>query len=180
MFAVGDAVVYRHHVCKVASIRENYYQENDYLELHALFENSLKLFVAVTEVEPPSLRPVMERDEALALIDSIVDVEDIDAATLAENADTPALVDRRIKAEYDKRLKSYAPEELLPIMKLAYQRSQQRRESGRNATATDERYFNLAESLLCDELAISLGIDRAKMGDYLVERIEQATRRATL
>lgn len=119
MFAVGDAVVYRHYVCRVASIRKNYYQGNDYLELHALFENSLKLFVSVVEAEPPALRPVMERDKALALIDSIVDIEDIDAAALIKNADTPALVDRRIKEEYDKRLKSYAPEELLPIMKLA-------------------------------------------------------------
>lgn len=175
MFSVGDAVVYRHHVCRIASIRKNYYQGNDYLELHALFENSLKLFVSVVEAEPPALRPVMERDKALALIDSIVDIEDIDAAGLIKNADTPALVDRRIKEEYDKRLKSYAPEELLPIMKLAYGRSQERRENGRNATATDKRYFSLAEGLLCDELAVSLGVDREKIGDYLVERIEKAT-----
>ena len=47
MVSPGDIVVYRHHVCKVAAVREAYFESRDYFELHALFENSLKLFVAV-------------------------------------------------------------------------------------------------------------------------------------
>ena len=52
MYACGDTVVYRHHVCEVAALRENYFEGKDYLELRALFENSLKLFVAVDEATP--------------------------------------------------------------------------------------------------------------------------------
>lgn len=77
MYACGDTVVYRHHVCEVAALRENYFEGKDYLELRALFENSLKLFVAVDEATPDNLRPVMSKRKALALIDSIVDADTI-------------------------------------------------------------------------------------------------------
>ena len=178
MVAIGDAVVYRHHVCKVTAIKENYYQGKDYFELHALFENKLKLFVAKDEAKPPALRPVMTREEALALIDSIPQAADIDAEALAQETDTPTLLDRRIKEEYQKRLRAFTPEELVPIMKFAYERSQARTEEGRNATAVDKKYFQLAQDLLCDELAVSLDIDRDDVGEFLDQRIRQASAQA--
>ena len=64
MYACGDTVVYRHHVCEVAALRENYFEGKDYLELRALFENSLKLFVAVDEATPDNLRPIMSKRAA--------------------------------------------------------------------------------------------------------------------
>lgn len=174
MLSIGDAVVYHHHVCKIASVREAYYEGRDYYELDALFERSLKLFVAVDEAKPPALRPVMTKQEALDLIDSIDEVEDIDAQALAEGIDTPALLDRRIKEEYNRRLQTFTPEQLLPIMKFSYERSQKREDDGRNATALDKKYFNLAHDLLCDELSVSLGIDRDDVGDFLDKRINNA------
>ena len=70
MFSPGDTVVYRHHVCEIAAVREAYFEDKDYLELHALFENSLKLFVALDDAHEPTLRPVMTRKKALDLVDS--------------------------------------------------------------------------------------------------------------
>ncbi len=61
MYAPGSLVVYRHHVCEVAAVREDYYDGKDYLELHALFQNSLKLFVSAEEAHLPTLRPVMTK-----------------------------------------------------------------------------------------------------------------------
>ncbi len=78
MYAPGSLVVYRHHVCEVAAVREDYYDGKDYLELHALFQNSLKLFVSAEEAHLPTLRPVMTEKEALALVDSIADADGID------------------------------------------------------------------------------------------------------
>ena len=117
MYACGDTVVYRHHVCEVAALRENYFEGKDYLELRALFENSLKLFVAVDEATPDNLRPIMSKRAALALIDSIVDADTIDENALKPDAPTPTLLERRMKEEYDKRLRTFAPEDLVPIMK---------------------------------------------------------------
>ena len=177
MLQIGEAVVYRHHVCEVISIREAYFEGKDYYELKALFEKSLKLFVAIDEAKPPALRPVMTKEEALALIDSIPEAEDIDAEALAAGTDTPTLLDRRIKEEYTRRLHTFTPEQLLPIMKFAYERSRTRNDEGRNATATDKKYFNLAQSLLCDELSISLEIDRDQVEEFLNSHIEQAMKR---
>ena len=97
MYACGDTVVYRHHVCEVAALRENYFEGKDYLELRALFENSLKLFVAVDEATPDNLRPVMSKRAALALIDSIVDADTIDENALKPDAPTPTLLERRMR-----------------------------------------------------------------------------------
>ena len=174
MLSIGEAVVYHHHVCTVVSIRENYYENRDYYELHAQFENKLKLFVAVDEAQPPALRPIMSKDEALALIDSIGDVDEIDGHALKNGANTPTLVDRRIREEYTRRLHTFTPEQLLPIMKFAYERSRKRSDEGRNATAIDKKYFELAQNLLCDELSLSLGIPRAEVQDFLNKRIENA------
>ena len=167
MYACGDTVVYRHHVCEVAALRENYFEGKDYLELRALFENSLKLFVAVDEATPDNLRPVMSKRAALALIDSIVDADTIDEPT-------PTLLERRMKEEYDKRLRTFAPEDLVPIMKSVHERTVRRVDSGRRITATDKKYFDLAEGLLCDELAVSLAVPRENVKDVLVERVKRA------
>lgn len=123
MYACGDTVVYRHHVCEVAALRENYFEGKDYLELRALFENSLKLFVAVDEATPDNLRPIMSKRAALALIDSIVDADTIDENALKPDAPTPTLLERRMKEEYDKRLRTFAPEDLVPIMKSVHERT---------------------------------------------------------
>lgn len=170
MFASGEIVVYRHHVCKVATTRQAYFEGKDYLELHALFEKSLKLYVAVEDAEPPTLRPAMTRGRALALIDSIADADAIDEEALKPQADTPMLLERRIKEEYNKHLRTFAPEDLIPIMKSVRNRTSRRTDAGRKITATDKKYFDLAEGLLCDELSVSLEMDRDKVKDFLAKR----------
>ena len=63
-------------------------------------------------------------------------------------------------------------------MKFAYERSRTRNDEGRNATATDKKYFTLAQNLLCDELAISLDVNRNEVEEFLNNRIEQALAKA--
>lgn len=177
MYSCGDTVVYRHHVCEITALRERYFEDKDYLELRALFENSLKLFIAMDEASTDALRPVMTKREALALIDSIADADTIDEEALKPDAPTPTLLERRIKEEYDRHLKTFAPEDLVPIMKSVHERTVRRVDSGRRITATDKKYFDLAEGLLCDELAVSLDIPREDVKDFLVERVKQAEKR---
>ena len=173
MYAPGSLVVYRHHVCEVAAVREDYYDGKDYLELHALFQNSLKLFVSAEEAHLPTLRPVMTKKEALALVDSIADADGIDESSFELGANTPTVLERRVREEYDRRLKTFAPEDLVPIMKSVHERTVRREGAGRQITATDKKYFDLAEGLLCDELSVSLGIPRENVKDFLVERVKQ-------
>lgn len=177
MYSTGDIVVYRHHVCEVTGVREAYFEGRDYLELRALFENALKLFVAVDEVAPPTLRPTMTKQQALALIDSIAGAESIDESDLYGQSDTPSLADRRIKEEYDRHLKTFSPQDLIPIIKSVHERTERREDAGRRITAVDKKYFNLAEGLLCDELSVSLGIPRDEVHDFMVDRIKRAEAR---
>ena len=62
-------------------------------------------------------------------------------------------------------------------MKSVHDRTARRVDSGRRITATDKKYFDLAESLLCDELAVSLSIPRDEVKSVLVERVKRAEAR---
>lgn len=176
VFKPGDTVVYRHRVCEVASIREGYFEGRDYYELHALFENRLKLFVAVDEADDAGMRPVMSGDEALALIDSILDAKPIDMSALEAESSTPTLRDRHVREEYDRLVKSGDPEELIPILRSVREHAAARKRDGRKVTSVDKRYFEMAEGMLFDELAVSLGIDRDKFADFFEERLENLKR----
>ena len=66
MANVGDIVVFKHHVCTIAQKRENYFDGKDYWELHAVFEKSLKLFVACDAAKSPAMRPAMQKEESHA------------------------------------------------------------------------------------------------------------------
>ncbi|MDO4291069.1 MAG: CarD family transcriptional regulator [Eggerthellaceae bacterium] len=171
MFSVGDTVVYRHHVCTIAQVREAYFEGRDYFELHTLYEKSLKLYVAVDDAEPPVMREVMTKAEAHALIDSILDAETIDDAILHARGTTLSLAERQVKEEYERRLKSNDSRDLIPIIKSTYERTREREGSGKRTTSVDKKFHDLAEGLLYDELAASLGIDRDQVGGFVSERL---------
>lgn len=173
VFSKGDVVVYRHHVCEIADVREAYFEGRDYFELHALFEKALKLYVAVESAEPPTMRQVMSRAAALSLIDEIPDVETIDDAILHARGTTLSLAERQVKEEYERRMKSNDARDLIPIIKSAYERTQEREGSGKRTTAVDKKFFELSESLLYDELSMALGIDRDQVGDFVTCRIAE-------
>lgn len=173
VFSRGDVVVYRHHVCEIADVREKYFEGRDYFELHALFEKALKLYVAVENAEPPTMRPVMGRKEALTLIDSIIDVDTIDDAILHARGTTLSLAERQVKEEYERRMKSNDSRDLIPIIKSAYVRTQEREGTGKRTTAVDKKFFDLAESLLYDELSMALEMEREAVGDFVMTRITE-------
>lgn len=172
MFNPGDIVVHHHRVCEVVAVHEAYFEERDYLELRALFERSLKVFVALDDAEE-SVRPVMTREEALALVDSIVDMDPIDESQVVPEGATATLAERRMREEYEHRMKAKEPEALVPILKSAYLHAKKREAMGRSATSTDKKYYTMAEGLLCDELSLSLGIDREETPEFLKNRIHE-------
>lgn len=175
MANVGDTVIFKHHVCTIAEKREKYFDNKDYWELHAVFERSLKLFVACDAAKPPIMRPVMQKQESLDLIDSIAGAEPADVDdNLPATANTSSLKQRHVKETYDAYLKTLSPKDLVPIIKTCHERTLAREEHGHQATAVDKKYLDLAEGLLCDELAISLDIPREEVQDFLVKRIKEA------
>ena len=172
MTAIGDIVVFKHNVCRIEGKRENYFADKDYWKLRAIFERSLKLYVACDQATLPSMRPVMGKQEALDLIDSIANAQ---PASIGEGKNkAKAGNPRQIKETYEAYLKTLSPKDLVPIIKTCHERSIAREENGHKATAIDKKYLDLAEGLLCDELAISLDIPRDEIRAFMLERIESA------
>ena len=169
-----SALRFKHHVCTIAQKRENYLDGKDYWELHAVFEKSLKLFIACDAAKSPAMRPVMQKQEAIDLIDSIADAKPVNLEDdAAATAKTSSLQQRQIKEVYESYLKTLSPKDLVPIIKTCHERTIARKECGHQATAVDKKYLDLAEGLLCDELSISLEIPRDQVKDFLVMRIRQ-------
>lgn len=171
MFSVGDVVVYRHHVCEIKEIRKAYFEGRDYFELHTLFEKAMKLFVAIEDAVPPLMREPLNAAEAEQLIDSMKDAGLIDETIMGMNGATLSLAERQLKEEYDKHLKTNDAADLVPVMKSAYARTRERESAGRQSTAIDRKYFDLAEGLLCDELSYALNMEREGFSEYLAARI---------
>ena len=176
MAEVGDIVVFKHNVCRIESKREKYFNDKDYWQLTALFENSLTLYVDCEKATLPIMRPVMSKQEALDLIDSIP-ASDPNAITKGA-AQASSITTREAKETYEAYLKSLSPKDLVPIIKTCHARSVAREESGHNPTAVDKKYLDLAEGLLCDELSISLDIPRDDVHDFMLERIAKASEQA--
>lgn len=175
MLKPGDTVVYRHHVCTVSKVRKGYYEGKDYFELHALFENSLKLFVACDAAEGPAIRPVMGEGEMLALIDSIAE-----APLVGEGDPLPAnatMQERYAKSSYDTYLKTFSPDDLASIIHSAHARTVKRQQEGHRGMAVDKKYLDLAEGLLADELSVALGVPRDEAQEFLADRIKASASR---
>lgn len=171
MFVLGDTVVYRHHVCAIVDLREKYFDDKDYFELHTILEKPLKLYVAVSDAVPPAMRPVMNREQALALVDSIASIEPIDEAVLNTSGTTMSLAERQVKEEYDRRMKMCGPEDLVAVIKSARSRTEKREATGRRVTAIDKKYLELAENLLHNELAFALEVVKEEIPTFIESRL---------
>ena len=106
------------------------------------------------------MRPVMTRDEALDLIREIPDIPllKIEFERLREEC-------------YKTAIRGGDCRSMIGLIKALYLRSRERERQGRKATATDSRYFNMAEDNLHSELAISLGIPKEEVGAFIGDQL---------
>lgn len=152
MFEIGEYVVYGNHgVCKVENIGK----------LDMKGENRDKLYYWLTPVcgqgskiyspvdNPKTLmRNVLTKDAAEKLID---EVDEIETLWIKD--------EKQREAAYKKAIYSADCRCLLQIIKTIYLRKEERVKSGKKITATDERYFKLAEDRLYQELCVPLGLE---------------------
>ena len=72
---------------------------------------------------------------------------------------------------YKEAVKANDPEALVAIIKMIYQRKEKRLAQGKKCTATDTRYFQLAENLLYMELGVALGKPKQEVCRTIIEYI---------
>ncbi len=165
MFEIGDYVIKAHNgICRIEDILQldlpNADKDRLYYLLIPLENKNSKLYVP-TDTAEHSLRKVLTDEEAWNVIQNIPKVE---AAWIAN--------DKLREQAYKEAIQSCEPAALVSIIKNLYMRRKQRTEQGKKSTATDERYFKLAEDSLYSELAFALGKEKNEMRQLITDTIE--------
>ena len=165
MFNIGDYMVCGGNgVCKVENIGTlevgGIPNDGVYYTLVPVYASESKVFTPVDN-KKIVMRPVISKEEAWDLIDNIKAIETL----WIED-------DKKREVVYKESLHKYDCKELVRIIKTSYLRQQSRIAEGKKVTAADKKYFQMAEESLYGELAIALEIEKDKVKEYIIERVE--------
>lgn len=107
------------------------------------------------------MRPILTRQEAEELVREIPRIQEL------------WIVDeKKREQDYKDALAKADCHEMIRVIKTIYPRKQKRLAAGKKVTASDERYFNMAEDFLYKELAISLNMELEKVESYIRSHVE--------
>lgn len=164
MYQKGQYIIYGiRGVCEVEDVttvdRPGGSKDKLYYVLRPYYQKDSKI-VAPVDSEKTITRPLLSRAEALALIDEIRDVEEMEVSN-----------DKQREERYKEALRTCDCHVWVSMIKALYLRRKGRMEQGKKMTDLDERYFKTAEENLYSELALSLGMPREQMVDYITGRI---------
>ena len=167
MFQAGDLVVYHTTgVCRVEAIAAPNMTGADPNKLYYQLKPLQQDGVIYCLVDHPKvrIRPVISREEALALIDLIptIRAEGCHAAT------QQALAQR-----YQEAIHSGSGRDLLEMMMSIHAKQRQAEMQKRRLGLVDERYMKQAERLLHGELAAALGISFEEVPAYIAGRMAE-------
>lgn len=166
MFQVGDYIVYGSTgVCQVEKVGNidipGMSPDRVYYTLRPCYEKKSTIFTPVDN-QKVIMRPVIGREEALAIIDEI---REMGSLLITD--------ERKREFEYKECFMKCDCRELVKMMNTIHVRRQQRISQGKKVTAKDDRYYHMAEENLFGEFAIALGIDKKQVKDFIKERIAQ-------
>ena len=155
MFKVNDYVVYKKDVCMVTEIKE--IKDVSYYTLVPVEDKSLKISLPTSTT---LIRGIISKDKALEVIKLIPD-----APIIKEKND------KLLEQEYNRLLKTGDYTDLISIIKTTYQRNQYRLNEKKKIGEIDNRYFQIAERKLYDELAVALNMTNEEVKDYIFNEI---------
>lgn len=165
MFQVGDFIVYGSTgVCEVESIGTldipGMSKDRLYYTLRPCYEQRSTIFTPVDN-EKVIMRSVLSRKEALELIDEMKEIGFLGITD-----------EKRREAEYRECFLKCDCRELVKMLHTIYSRRQERISQGKKTTAKDDKYFHMAEENLYGELAVSLGMDKGQVKEFIYERVQ--------
>lgn len=166
MYEVGQFIIYGcEGVCKVEGIGpvdiRGAQKGVEYYTLAPIYQSG-KVYVPVDS--QAYSRPVLTREEALALI---ADIPNIPVEAF-ENSNP-----RLLGEHYQTYLKSNDCRELLKLIRTIYVKGVNAAKRGRRLGQVDERSMKQAEDRLHGELAIALDMPAAEVKKYIMEALEQ-------
>ena len=165
MFKVGDLIVYGNAgVCRVIEIGKpplaGIPDGQDYYTLEPYYSEKSVIFTPCNN-EKVVMRPIVSREEADELIRLIPEINCLGITDEMKREDC-----------YKNIIKTCDPKLFVSIIKTIYNRRKQRISEGKKSTASDEKYFQMAEDKLYGELAIALEIERSNVKDYIYRCVE--------
>ena len=165
MFELGTMLVHpTYGVCEVVHIgkidMKNVKDERLFYTLVPLYDAKSKLFIP-TDSENLGLRPVMTKESALELVASIPAMEPIAVQNEKER-----------EKIFKEMIRNGNCEDISRIIKTLYLRKKARLAAGKKAVSLDEKYLFMAREQLYGELAVSLGIEKNGVEDYITQKIE--------
>lgn len=160
MYQVGDMIIYSGEgVCQVEAIgpiaMRGVSSDKLYYTLAPVYREG-KIYTPVDG--KVFMRPILSREAAEALIRSIPDIQ-------GDGYRERNL--RLLNEHYQALLGTHQCEDMVEVIKSAWSRRQSRRAQGSKPGQVDERYMKRAEDLLYGELAVSLGMKREEVSDYI-------------
>lgn len=159
MFAVGELIAYGNTgVCRVEKLEQD--ESGMRYVLRPLYQNCV--ITLPVESKKIFMRPLISRDEALSLIDSIPSV----SAEPYHNKVMRQLIDH-----YEEALRDYDCAGLVEVVISICAKKKQLEQERRKFGSIDERYLKRAESLLFGELAAVLELPREGVRAYIAERL---------
>ena len=163
-FAIGDLIFYGESgVCRVEEI-----VEKEFLgEMRACYRltpiyQSCTIFTPADN-EAVFMRPILSRDEAQAVIDSIESIEPEFAKTTSP---------RELTERYDKMIKTHDCNEYMKFIVSFHKKKKMLSEQKKKVSAIDERFLKKVEDLLYGELAAALGMDKIAAKLMIQERVQ--------
>ena len=167
MFEMGTMLVHpTYGVCEVVHIgkidMKNVKDERLYYTLIPLYDGKSKLFIP-TDSDGLGLRPVMTKESALELVASLPKMEPI----IVQN-------EKEREKVFKEMIRGGNCEDISRIIKTLYLRKKALLAAGKKAVSLDEKYLFMAREQLYGELAVSLGIEKNGVEDYITQSIEHA------
>ena len=165
MFEKGEFIIYGSSgVCQIDEIgpmeMSGAKEGKLYYTLLPVYTNGSKIFTPVDNTKIV-MRKIMTKQEAM---DAVIEIPDI----------KPLWIEDAKKREELNKETSHACtfEGYIKVIKTLFLRQQSRMENGKRLATIDERYLKMAEDSLYGELAVSLGMDKEDVVDYITERIK--------
>lgn len=165
MYQTGDLILYGSTgVCRVTEIVAKKLSRTEPERMYYVLTPLYQAGTITTPVDNNKVftRPVISRQEALDLIDSIPGIE----AVAYHNQNL-----QQLENHYKQAIGSHDCLDLLRVTMSTYQKKKEREEAKLKFGAVDRRYMERAEALLYGELAVALDIARDEVEIFIQERL---------
>lgn len=154
MYKVYDYVICRHNVCRIKSIKDNKFYIMTPIDDESLIIN--------IPVNSNLLRNVISSKKAKILIEKIPNISPL-----------TDINEKNVETQYKELLNTDNLENLVKIIKTTYLRNENRINNKKKISDKDDKYFNLAEKYLYNELSISLNETIENIKEYIFKTVNK-------